>query len=124
MRRVFRRDIVRPQHFVPIAEGFGAAVLPGLAWGMFPDRLASPRWSTRLATAPTQPAGGPGRRWRNDQLNTYSPGPPPSTGYLLLPIGGGDTIGPACLLDQAAQSIHHDSAVRSAACDQSSALAG
>jgi LysR family transcriptional regulator, chromosome initiation inhibitor len=43
VRRVFRRDIVRPQHFVPTAEGFGAAVRNGLGWGMFPDSLAAPR---------------------------------------------------------------------------------
>ena len=43
VRKVFRRDIRRPQHFVPTAEGFGAAVLGGLGWGMFPDSLAAPR---------------------------------------------------------------------------------
>jgi LysR family transcriptional regulator, chromosome initiation inhibitor len=43
VRRVFRRDIKRPQHFVPTAEGFGAAVHAGLGWGMFPDSLAAPR---------------------------------------------------------------------------------
>ncbi|MGX9789232.1 LysR family transcriptional regulator ArgP [Mycobacterium sp. MMS18-G62] len=42
VRRVFRRDIVRPVHFVPTAEGFGAAVQTGLGWGMFPDSLAAP----------------------------------------------------------------------------------
>jgi LysR family transcriptional regulator (chromosome initiation inhibitor) len=41
VRRVFRRDIRRPQHFVPTAEGFGAAVRAGLGWGMFPDTLAA-----------------------------------------------------------------------------------
>jgi LysR family transcriptional regulator, chromosome initiation inhibitor len=41
VRRVFRRDVRRPQHFVPTAEGFGAAVRSGLGWGMFPDRLAA-----------------------------------------------------------------------------------
>jgi LysR family transcriptional regulator (chromosome initiation inhibitor) len=43
VRKVFRRDIARPQHFVPTAEGFGAAVFAGLGWGMFPDSLAAPR---------------------------------------------------------------------------------
>jgi LysR family transcriptional regulator (chromosome initiation inhibitor) len=43
VRKVFRRDIARPQHFVPTAEGFGAAVHAGLGWGMFPDSLAEPR---------------------------------------------------------------------------------
>jgi LysR family transcriptional regulator (chromosome initiation inhibitor) len=43
VRKVFRRDITRPQHFVPTAEGFGTAVRAGLGWGMFPDSLAAPR---------------------------------------------------------------------------------
>jgi LysR family transcriptional regulator (chromosome initiation inhibitor) len=43
VRKVFRRDITRPQHFVPTAEGFSAAVRAGLGWGMFPDGLAAPR---------------------------------------------------------------------------------
>ena len=43
VRKVFRRNIVRPLHFVPTAEGFGAAVRAGLGWGMFPESLvASP----------------------------------------------------------------------------------
>jgi LysR family transcriptional regulator, chromosome initiation inhibitor len=42
VRTVFRRDINRLQHFVPTAEGFGAAVRAGLGWGMFPDSLAAP----------------------------------------------------------------------------------
>lgn len=42
VRRVFRRDIARPQHFVPTAEGFGSAVRAGLGWGMFPQNLAEP----------------------------------------------------------------------------------
>jgi LysR family transcriptional regulator (chromosome initiation inhibitor) len=41
-RKMFRRDIVRPRHFVPTAEGFDAAVRAGLGWGMFPDSLAAP----------------------------------------------------------------------------------
>jgi LysR family transcriptional regulator, chromosome initiation inhibitor len=43
VRKIFRRDIRRPQHLVPTAEGFGAAVHAGLGWGMFPDSLAAPR---------------------------------------------------------------------------------
>ena len=39
VRKVFRRDIRRPQHFVPTAEGFGAAVRSGLGWSMFPKSL-------------------------------------------------------------------------------------
>lgn len=42
VRKVFRRDIARPQHYVPTAEGFGAAVAAGLGWGMFPEKLAHP----------------------------------------------------------------------------------
>jgi LysR family transcriptional regulator, chromosome initiation inhibitor len=42
LRKIFRRDIARPQHFVPTAEGFGSAVRAGLGWGMFPDSLAAP----------------------------------------------------------------------------------
>jgi LysR family transcriptional regulator, chromosome initiation inhibitor len=42
VRKVFRRDIRRPQHFIPTAEGFGAAVRTGLGWGMFPESLAAP----------------------------------------------------------------------------------
>jgi LysR family transcriptional regulator (chromosome initiation inhibitor) len=42
VRKAFRRNITRPVHFVPSAEGFGAAVLAGLGWGMYPDSLAAP----------------------------------------------------------------------------------
>jgi LysR family transcriptional regulator (chromosome initiation inhibitor) len=41
VRKVFRRDIPRPTHYVPTAEGFGAAVRAGLGWGMFPQSLAA-----------------------------------------------------------------------------------
>ncbi len=41
VRKAFRRHIARPQHFVPTAEGFGAAVRAGLGWGMYPDSLAA-----------------------------------------------------------------------------------
>ncbi|WP_416171903.1 LysR family transcriptional regulator ArgP [Mycobacterium lehmannii] len=47
VRKVFRRDLSRPQHFVPTAEGFGAAVEAGLGWGMFPEALARPRLDDR-----------------------------------------------------------------------------
>jgi LysR family transcriptional regulator, chromosome initiation inhibitor len=40
VRKVFRRDIARPQHFVPTAEGFACAVRAGLGWGMFPETSA------------------------------------------------------------------------------------
>jgi DNA-binding transcriptional LysR family regulator len=37
----FRRGISRPVHYVPTAEGFGAAVRAGAGWGMFPEQLAA-----------------------------------------------------------------------------------
>ena len=40
LRKAFRRDIKRPEHYVPTAEGFGSAVRAGLGWGMFPESLA------------------------------------------------------------------------------------
>jgi LysR family transcriptional regulator (chromosome initiation inhibitor) len=40
VRKVFRREIARAEHFVPTAEGFGAAVRAGLGWGMYPEQLA------------------------------------------------------------------------------------
>jgi len=42
MRKVFRRDVAGPTHYVPTAEGFGAAARAGLGWGMFPQALAAP----------------------------------------------------------------------------------
>ncbi len=39
LRKVFRRPIRRPIHYVPTAEGFGAAVRTGLGWGMYPQQL-------------------------------------------------------------------------------------
>ena len=47
VRKVFRRDISRPQHFVPTAEGFGAAVRAGLGWSRFPGSLAAPHLAAR-----------------------------------------------------------------------------
>jgi LysR family transcriptional regulator (chromosome initiation inhibitor) len=41
LRKAFRRNIARPVHFVPTAEGFGAAVLASLGWGMYPDNIAA-----------------------------------------------------------------------------------
>ncbi|OBG89508.1 transcriptional regulator ArgP [Mycobacterium sp. E802] len=37
--KVFRKDILRPTHYIPTAEGFGAAVRAGLGWGMYPEEL-------------------------------------------------------------------------------------
>jgi LysR family transcriptional regulator (chromosome initiation inhibitor) len=42
VRKVFRRALTRPVHYVPTAEGFGAAVRAGLGWGMYPEQLAAP----------------------------------------------------------------------------------
>ena len=39
MRKAFRRDVRRPVHYVPTAEGFRAAVRAGLGWGMYPEQL-------------------------------------------------------------------------------------
>jgi LysR family transcriptional regulator, chromosome initiation inhibitor len=41
IRKVFRRLISRPVHYVPTAEGFGAAVRAGLGWGMYPEQLVN-----------------------------------------------------------------------------------
>jgi LysR family transcriptional regulator (chromosome initiation inhibitor) len=42
VRKAFRRAITRPVHYVPTAEGFGAAVRAALGWGMYPEQLAMP----------------------------------------------------------------------------------
>jgi LysR family transcriptional regulator (chromosome initiation inhibitor) len=42
LRRAFRRTVTRPVHYVPTAEGFGAAVRAALGWGMYPEQLAAP----------------------------------------------------------------------------------
>jgi LysR family transcriptional regulator, chromosome initiation inhibitor len=42
IREAFRRDVVRPVHYVPTAEGFASAVRAGLGWGMFPTGSAAP----------------------------------------------------------------------------------
>ncbi len=42
VRKAFRRVISRPVHYVPTADGFGAAVRAGLGWGMYPEQLAAP----------------------------------------------------------------------------------
>jgi LysR family transcriptional regulator (chromosome initiation inhibitor) len=42
VRKAFRRTTSRPVHYVPTAEGFGAAPRAGLGWGMFPESLAAP----------------------------------------------------------------------------------
>jgi LysR family transcriptional regulator (chromosome initiation inhibitor) len=41
VRRAFGRPIARPVHYVPTAEGFRAAVLAGLGWGMYPEQAAA-----------------------------------------------------------------------------------
>ncbi|MGO9284354.1 MAG: LysR family transcriptional regulator ArgP [Mycobacterium sp.] len=42
VRKAFRRIVSRPVHYVPTAEGFGAAVRAGLGWGMYPEQLVRP----------------------------------------------------------------------------------
>ncbi|WP_407666372.1 LysR family transcriptional regulator ArgP [Mycobacterium pinniadriaticum] len=42
VRKVFRRAIDRPVHYVPTSEGFGTAVRAGLGWGMYPEQSAAP----------------------------------------------------------------------------------
>jgi LysR family transcriptional regulator (chromosome initiation inhibitor) len=44
VRKVFRKDIARPTHSIPTAEGFAAAVRAGLGWGMFPEELVDESW--------------------------------------------------------------------------------
>lgn len=39
VRKEFRKEILRPVHYIPTAEGFGAAVRAGLGWGMYPEEL-------------------------------------------------------------------------------------
>jgi LysR family transcriptional regulator, chromosome initiation inhibitor len=41
VRRTFRRSIPRPVHYVPTADGFGAAIRAGRGWGMYPEQLAA-----------------------------------------------------------------------------------
>jgi LysR family transcriptional regulator (chromosome initiation inhibitor) len=41
VRRVFRRTVAMSVHYVPTAEGFGAAVRAGLGWGMYPEQPAA-----------------------------------------------------------------------------------
>ncbi|GAB3229043.1 LysR family transcriptional regulator ArgP [Mycolicibacterium hippocampi] len=39
VRKALRKFVRRPVHYVPTAEGFGAAVRAGLGWGMYPEQL-------------------------------------------------------------------------------------
>lgn len=39
VRKVFRRSVRRPTHYIPTAAGFGAGVHAGLGWGMYPTQL-------------------------------------------------------------------------------------
>ncbi|MDZ7864788.1 LysR family transcriptional regulator ArgP [Acidovorax sp.] len=41
MRRIARRALAPPVHWLPSSQGFVAATLAGLGWGMSPDQLAS-----------------------------------------------------------------------------------
>jgi LysR family transcriptional regulator (chromosome initiation inhibitor) len=52
VRKAFRRAISRPTHFVPTAEGFGAAVRAGLGWlGHVPEETGSKQAAMRDAPA-------------------------------------------------------------------------
>ncbi len=42
LRKMFRGSSGGPVHYVPTAEGFGAAVAAGLGWGMYPDGSGGP----------------------------------------------------------------------------------
>jgi LysR family transcriptional regulator (chromosome initiation inhibitor) len=42
LRKAFRRAFAQPVHYVPTAEGFGAAVRAGIGWGMYPEQTAAP----------------------------------------------------------------------------------
>ena len=41
LRKAFRKSFQRPVHYVPTAEGFGAAVRAGVGWGMYPEQLTA-----------------------------------------------------------------------------------
>jgi len=40
LRKLFRRTVNHPVHYVPTAEGFEAATRAGLGWAMYPERAA------------------------------------------------------------------------------------
>lgn len=42
LRKAFRRTFTQPVHYVPTAEGFGAAVRAGIGWGMYPEQNVAP----------------------------------------------------------------------------------
>ena len=90
VRKAFRRDVPRPVHYVPTAEGFGAAVRAGLGWGMYPGatggarggerfvrpdlRRASRRAAVLAVLEARQPAGAIGHRrgGRRRRANVYN----------------------------------------------------
>ena len=41
LRKLFRRSVPRPVHYVPTSEGFRAATTVGLGWSMYPERAAA-----------------------------------------------------------------------------------
>jgi len=41
LRKLFRRSIPRPVHYVPTTDGFAAATTAGLGWAMYPERAAA-----------------------------------------------------------------------------------
>lgn len=42
LRRLTRRQVEPPVHYVPSAWGFGEAIRLGLGWGMVPEQIARP----------------------------------------------------------------------------------
>lgn len=42
LRKAFRKVFPRPVHYIPTAEGFGAAVRAGVGWGMYPEQNVAP----------------------------------------------------------------------------------
>ena len=43
VRKLFRRSLAAPVHYVPTVEGNAAAIRAGLGWGMYPDTLPRSR---------------------------------------------------------------------------------
>lgn len=41
IRKLFRRPVPRPVHYVPTTDGFRAATTVGLGWAMYPERAAA-----------------------------------------------------------------------------------
>ena len=85
VRKAFRKDIARQTHYVPTAEGFGAAVRAGLGWGMYPGQPGRTSiWTTarssgsRMCTSMCHFSGSAGSwrgRWSRPSLTPWSQPP-------------------------------------------------